>query len=90
MTQFKVDLSDEQKKALSAYAGRVGIKSRRAALHKLIGEFLADDAGDPTLALQPDSDWGGWRGNEASLKALMAYADRASPLRAAQPRLDFG
>jgi hypothetical protein len=76
--QFKIELTKEQDEALVRYAARQGIKSKRAALHKLIGEFLSEDAGDVTLALPPKGGWGGWRGNEASLKALMAYADRVS------------
>lgn len=77
----RVDLPDDIFEALTTFCGREGITSKRAGAVLLMAQALNDELaaelGDKRLEYEVPG-WGGWRGNEASIEALMRYADEVT------------
>lgn len=72
MPQIRLILDDDMDKALSDYAERHRLSKRSAATILLTDALAADGA---KLDYTPPTR-GGWRGSEASIEALVQYADR--------------
>lgn len=76
----RVDLPDDIFEALSVFCGREGISKRAGAallITQALNAELAAELGDKHLEYEVPG-WGGWRGNGASIEALMRAADKAT------------
>lgn len=72
MPRHSVTLTDDLRAAVEQYRQRHDIPSFAAALVELARIGLETETGEePPEA----ASWGGWRGSEKSLAALMAYVD---------------
>lgn len=67
MKKMLIEVPDDVAAALEQYAADTGIKSQRAAAVALIAAALGIEYNAPVH--------GGWRGNPASLEALIRRAD---------------
>lgn len=77
MPHVSLDLPDDVFNALTVYCDRQGIKSKRAGAALLLTQALANELEDESLTYSIP-EHGGWRGNEASIEALMRYADNVT------------
>jgi hypothetical protein len=71
-----ITLTAQFAEAVKEYQKANKIKSWTEALLRLAALGYEYETGQQPP--EPYLGWGGWRGNEASLKALMEYADRVS------------
>lgn len=74
MPREKITLTAEFKSAVSEYQKQHKFKSWSQALLHLAALGYELETARP--APNPSPGWGGWRGSEASIKALADYADR--------------
>jgi hypothetical protein len=76
MPRPTVNPTDKFYKAVADYQRQHKLKSWSQAVLHLAALGLEQETGKPSP--EAYKQHGGWRGKEASLKALMAYADRVS------------
>lgn len=81
--QEKITPSPEFKAAVKAFQQSRKLKSWSQALLHLAAIGYEHETGSE--APEPFRDWGGWRENENSLKALMGYANRVTNYGANDP-----
>ena len=74
MSREKVTVTPEFKEAVAAYQAQHGLKSWSQALLHLAALGYEQETGTPPP--EPFAAWGGWRGSEESIKALVDYADK--------------
>ena len=74
MPREKVTVTPAFKQAVAAYQAQHGLKSWSQALLHLAALGYEHETGTPPPV--PFAAWGGWRGSEASIRALMNYADK--------------
>lgn len=76
MPRKLITLTAEFKAAVKEYQKANKMRSWTEALLRLAALGYEQETGEEPP--EPYVGWGGWRGSEASLKALMEYADRVS------------
>lgn len=81
--QEKITPSPEFKAAVKAFQQSRKLKSWSQTLLHLAAIGYEHETGNE--APEPFLNWGGWRENENSLKALMEYADRVTNYGANDP-----
>lgn len=72
--QIKVTLTDEFAESVKDYQKEYGSRTLAKAVTELAAIGYKTITGKPVPVAS--NKHGGWRGNEASIEALMAYADR--------------